>query len=260
MSDTALQSPLPAVPDETVSQDMRALMRMALRRGIIVVIIIVCVIVAIAYTPVEAYMKNVHDAQEFLDATGAWAPLIFGVAVCILTGIGISRLLLCFLTGMLFGVLVGLPLVLGATLLGAYIGFLVVRWTHAHRILHAVTQRSWVRFLMAEHTIFSLAFIRQIPISGVVINTYLGATSVSHRTFLLGTLLGYLPSTVICVFFGSGVGISYDEETLAVTQLTIAAAAALLTLFLLYITGRWYIMRLRRSVASPDAAVSCASP
>jgi uncharacterized membrane protein YdjX (TVP38/TMEM64 family) len=71
-------------------------------------------------------------------------------------------------------------------------------------------------------------------VPGFVLNLLLGMTSVKHRTFLAGTLLGYLPLNIALTLVGSGLG----KESLAQSIKQVLAALAVINLV------AWAVMRM----------------
>ena len=51
-------------------------------------------------------------------------------------------------------------------------------------------------------------------VPGIVLNIMLGVTTIGHRLFLFGTVLGYLPLNVTSTLVGSGLGKGSLEETM----------------------------------------------
>jgi len=65
----------------------------------------------------------------------------------------------------------------------------------------------------------------------------LGVLPTTQRTFLIGTGLGYLPSTAIVALAGSSLG--KDSLAVAMTQITLAMAGlGVLTMLLVWLHGR----------------------
>jgi uncharacterized membrane protein YdjX (TVP38/TMEM64 family) len=79
-------------------------------------------------------------------------------------------------------------------------------------------------------------------VPGFVLNLLLGMTSVKHRVFLAGTLLGYLPLNIALTLVGSGLG----KESLAQSLKQVLAALAVINLL------AWVVMRMvKKSRKSP---------
>ena len=71
-------------------------------------------------------------------------------------------------------------------------------------------------------------------VPGIVLNLMFGMTAVKHRTFLLGTLIGYLPLNIALTLVGSGLG----KDSLAQSIKQIVAALAIIHLV------AWMVMAL----------------
>ena len=53
----------------------------------------------------------------------------------------------------------------------------------------------------------TVALLRMLPVSNLVVSFALALGRVDSRTFLLGSLIGYLPQGVVAVFVGSGLSL-----------------------------------------------------
>jgi uncharacterized membrane protein YdjX (TVP38/TMEM64 family) len=78
--------------------------------------------------------------------------------------------------------------------------------------------------------------VRQLPISGLIINFLLGLSPIQHRHFLLGTAFGILPEAIPFTLVASGMLKLSDRNT----PLYIAAAVGIL---LLVCVTLWYFSR-----------------
>jgi len=78
--------------------------------------------------------------------------------------------------------------------------------------------------------------VRQLPISGLIINFLLGLSPIRHRHFLLGTAFGILPEAIPFTLVASGTFKLTGQNT----PLYIGAAMGLL---LLVCAALWYFYR-----------------
>ena len=58
------------------------------------------------------------------------------------------------------------------------------------------------RIIAAKPSIGAIAILRLLPVSNALINAGLAVGRVNDRTFLMGSLLGFLPYGVLAVLFG----------------------------------------------------------
>ena len=136
---------------------------------------------------------------------------------------GVPRLALCGLAGVLFGFAGGMSIAMLSGVLGSYGAFLLARWGGrdiAERRLAGSSPR--LRAVLANPSIMSIFIARQLPVPGIVPNVLLGLLPTPHRTFLLGTILGYLPSNAIVALAGSSLG--KDSLQTAIAQVTLSMA------------------------------------
>ena len=85
-----------------------------------------------------------------------------------------------------------------------------------------------------------MVLLRQLMVPGVVLNILFGITSVTHRTFIGGTLLGYLPLNFALTLVGSGLG----KASLTDFLKEILAAIAIINII------AWIVVRLMKKQAS----------
>lgn len=71
---------------------------------------------------------------------------------------------------------------------------------------HRVERWPWLRPLLAAPSLMRVILIRQLMVPGVVLNVLFGMTTVRHRIFLIGTLVGYVPLNIAFTLVGSGLG------------------------------------------------------
>ncbi|MEO8409405.1 MAG: hypothetical protein ABI478_02455, partial [Propionivibrio sp.] len=73
-------------------------------------------------------------------------------------------------------------------------------------LTHRFGKRRFFRKIVdAQPTVASVALMRMLPVSNVIINAALAVSRVDNRAFLLGSFVGFLPQGVVAVIVGSGV-------------------------------------------------------
>jgi uncharacterized membrane protein YdjX (TVP38/TMEM64 family) len=158
----------------------------------------------------------------------------------LLTAIGMPRLLLCSLAGVLFGFTWGFVWSHFGTLLGAYGTFIFARWSGREYV-----QQKFPKVIALSQSTHargwrSVLFMRQLPISGLYNDILLGMSTVSHCDFWIGSALGFLPLGVTATLVGAG-AIQADISHLA-QYLGIAACA----FFLLTLSLKWILAQRQR--------------
>ncbi|GEP40710.1 TVP38/TMEM64 family protein [Brevifollis gellanilyticus] len=196
-------------------------------RKILVLVLGVAAFMLIShFTPLRGWITNVQTWKGYVDQLGWVAHLGFGLVVTISVMVGIPRLALCGAAGLIFGFAEGLTLSLLGSTLGSYGAFLVARRGGRRAVLSRVSQWSWLSPLLERPSWLRVFWVRQLMLPGLVLNVLLGVTTVRHRTFLLGTLLGYLPLNIALSLVGSGIG----KDSLVKTLVQLCAALALINI------------------------------
>ena len=132
-------------------------------------------------------------------------------------------------SGLLFGALVGIPLAVVGSLLAASLAFAMAR-TMAGRALGSWTHPSFekLRAGFQRHALSYIMFLRLAGMPFNVTNVAPAVIGVPYRTFLLGTLVGLLPSRIALSTAGAELGAVIDLENAQYSQCvaTLTAGAA----------------------------------
>ena len=207
--------------------------------GSLLIAVIGCSIL-IYSMPLKDVLNQSQQIKSWLAVTGYAAPAVFTLATALLTAIGMPRLLLCSLAGVVFGFTWGFVWSHFGTLLGAYGTFIFARWSGREYVqqkfpkIIALSQATQARGWR------SVLFMRQLPISGLYNDILLGMSTVSHCDFWIGSALGFLPLGVTATLVGAG-AIQADISHLA-QYLGIAAGA----FFLLTLSLKWILAQRQR--------------
>jgi uncharacterized membrane protein YdjX (TVP38/TMEM64 family) len=194
--------------------------------------------------PLKDVLNQSQQIKLWLAETGYAAPAVFTLAAALLTAIGMPRLLLCTLAGVVFGFTWGFVWSHFGTLLGAYGTFIFARWSGREYVqqrfpkIIALSQATQARGWR------SVLFMRQLPISGLYNDILLGMSTVSHCDFWIGSALGFLPLGVTATLVGAG-AIQADISHLA-QYLGIAAVA----FFILTLSLKWILAQRQRKSLS----------
>lgn len=208
------------------------------RRLLILALVVLALLLGLHFTPLSAWMDDVRALKQTVQSYGWKAYALFWLGSVSAIAIGVPRLALCGIAGMLFGFVGGSLVALASGVLGSYGAFLLARWSGrdwAERKLAGATDK--LRAVLAKPTVGSIFVARQLPVPGILINVLIGVLPTAHSTFLLGTSLGYLPSTAIVALAGSSLG--KESLGIAITQVSLAMASlGALTVLLLWLKGR----------------------
>jgi uncharacterized membrane protein YdjX (TVP38/TMEM64 family) len=182
---------------------------------------------AIYLTPLQSWLAQGQPIKEHLALFGLAAPLVFTAAAALLAAVGVPRLLLCSLGGVVFGFAWGLAWSQLATVLGSYATFLFVRWRgQAYALSHFPRLRGLSQHI-ERRGLLAVVLIRQLPVTGFYNTALLGLTPVNHRDFLLGSVLGFLPMGLPACLLGAGLIQSDWLKGLQYGVLGLACSAAL---------------------------------
>jgi uncharacterized membrane protein YdjX (TVP38/TMEM64 family) len=204
------------VPDSVVP------LRRSLYKAMLVLAIMLTGLIVVYTSPLVGYLKQLTAIQGELDKLGWAAPGIFLLGTAVLVALGVPRLPLCTIGGMVFGFWGGLLLSQLGNLLGAYATFLFVRWGGRDFVVH-----HWPRVDRLSHVFHRMGIpaviaARQLPVGGILINAVLGLTPVRHLHFTLGTVIGNLPEAVPFTLLGSGA--VYQSRTKGIVCIVFAVA------------------------------------
>ncbi len=141
--------------------------------------------------------------------------LLIGTAIC---AVGLPRQTVCFAGGIAYGVGEGVGLSLLATLAGATIGFLWARLAGRDWARHRLSRNAGGWLARLDRQIHAQPFvtilcIRLLPVgSALMLNLAAGVLGLRAAPFLLATLVGSLPQTLIFVLLGSGTRIGHGTQ------------------------------------------------
>jgi uncharacterized membrane protein YdjX (TVP38/TMEM64 family) len=174
---------------------------------------------------------------------GVSGALLFLLMGGLFTAIGLPRQIIAFLGGYAFSVGLGTLLGALAALLGCMLSFVYARFFGKGLLRARLGERAG-RFdqFVHDHPFSMTVLIRLLPVgSNLLTNLAAGISSIRPMYFFSGTLLGYLPQTLVFALVGSGVHIA------PVLKLTLAIA-----LFLVSMALGMYLYRRRRGGTALD--------
>lgn len=145
-----------------------------------------------------------------LDALGPWAgPLLFIAAYVIASVAFIPGSLLTLVAGAVFGLALGVPIVLIAAVLGSSAAFAIARTIARDRVTRWLARdprAAAIGDAVADEGLKVVLLLRLSPVFPYnLLNYALGVSRVRYRDFLLGSI-GMLPGTVLYTYYGKVVG------------------------------------------------------
>ena len=195
--------------------------------------VIVAVLIALLYfTPLKQWLAQVQELKSRIDGYGWKAHAVFILGSIAGIALGLPRLVLCGLGGVLFGFVEGLLASQFAGVLGSYGAFLLTRWWAPREwVQRKLAGSERLRSVLARPSIGSIFIARQLPVPGIVPNVLLGVLHTRHSTFLIGTFLGYLPSNIPVALAGSSAGkesLAKAIEQVSLSMLILGVCSALI--------------------------------
>lgn len=193
------------------------------KKLLIMALVVVTCIAVVHFTPLKSLTSDVAW-KAHISQLGMWASSLYFIVSVALIAIGIPRMLLCGLAGVLFGFKTGIIIGQFSALFGSYATFVFSRWGGREWVQKRIEKSQRLRNMLKKPSTFTIFLVRQLPIAGIVPNLILGLTPVKHRYFLLGSFLGYLPSSVMVSAIGSSLGKGFNKETFqhSIAQITAA--------------------------------------
>ena len=164
--------------------------------------------------------------EVFPAAGGTWRQaLFFVVTFSLLIGVGMPRLWVSVLGGAAFGLLWGSLLALAASVTGAAIVYRFGRTLLAGMVRRRIGPRLALWQMRFETNAFWwVLYMRLFPLSNATLAGLLcGACRIPLGPYLAGSLLGFIPLTLVFAVFGSG-GASGSCYQVALGALLLAAA------------------------------------
>lgn len=166
-------------------------------------LLIVCAVIAVVWSLLPT-------ATWDLDAISAWmAPhrhVWYGLPLVMAAFVGLAPVpvvLLIAATGIAFGPFLGPIYAMAGCLASGSVGFGIGRWMGLRRVEQLGGERV-VRITRALRRNGTLAvfFMRKIPLPFTIANVIVGASTVTYRDFLVGTLLGMAGLVIGLAGFG----------------------------------------------------------
>jgi len=166
-------------------------------------VLIVCTAVAVVWSVLPT-------ATWDLDAISAWmAPhrhVWYGLPVVVFAFVALSPvpvMLLIAATGIAFGPLLGPIYAMAGCLASGSVGFGIGRWLGQHRIEQLGGERVVrVTNTLRRNGTLAVFFLRKIPFPFTLANIIVGASTVTYRDFVVGTLLGMTGLVIGLAGFG----------------------------------------------------------
>jgi uncharacterized membrane protein YdjX (TVP38/TMEM64 family) len=178
------------------------------------------------------------DAQ--VRGKGLSGDALFVLVGAVAIGIGLPRQAVCFLGGYAFGFAEGLGWSMLASMIGCCGAYFYARFMGRGPVAARFPDRiAQVDSFLAGNTLSMTLLLRLLPIgSNLLTNLAAGVAAVAALPFFAGSLLGYLPQTVVFTLLGSGIQVDPLFRIGASVILFLASGGLGVWLFRRYRHGR----------------------
>ena len=147
--------------------------------------------------------------DAYVRGQGAGGFLIFVGLGLVFTALGLPRQIIGFLAGYAFGFTQGVGLAVVAATLGCITAFYFARFLGRDFVVHKFPDKvRRIDGFLNQNPLAMTLLIRFLPLgSNLATNLAAGVSGVRGLPFFLGSLIGYLPQTIVFALVGSGIGI-----------------------------------------------------
>lgn len=165
---------------------------------------------------------NMEGTIDYLRSFGVWAMVISIIIDIVINIVGfLPSIFISAANGVVFGVFQGTIVSWMGETIGVIISFFFMRTLFRNKAKELIEKSKMLSKLDQYSTWQSMAIARAVPYSPNGLVTALGALShISYRDYIIGCLLGKLPSVAIEVFVGHDV-VMLEEHSLRLTILVI---------------------------------------
>ena len=176
-------------------------------------------------------------ASGLLERGGNGGRLAFVVVASLLCAVGLPRQIAAYAAAFAFGFWIGATLALVAQVGGCALDFIWARALGRPWVDALMRRRLGGRFarldaFLSANPFAATLMLRLLPVgNNLVLNLLAGVSGVSATSFLLASLLGYVPQTLVFALLGAGTRV--DPGTQLALGLILFAASALFGLLLL---------------------------
>ena len=149
-------------------------------------------------------------------------------AMSVLSALGAPRLWLCGLAGLALHPVAAFAVSVSSALIGNYAIFAACRGKVAQRLIDWISSRRMTDMHLPQLNvgISGVVLMRQMPGPCALITIFLARTNVSPRDFLIGSLLGFLPTTLLTILLTGTAARYLPPHIVAWTTVALAFAAA----------------------------------
>lgn len=183
---------------------------------------------------------NMEGTIDYLRSFGIWAIAISMIIDIVINIVGfLPSIFISTANGVVFGIFTGTVVSWLAETIGVIISFFFMRTLFRHKAQKIIEKSKMLSKLDEYSTLKAMIIARAVPYSPNGLVTALGALShISYRDYIIGCLIGKLPSVAVEVVVGHDV-VMMQDNSMRLTILVIAIA-------IIY-GGLWYWNRRRKA-------------
>lgn len=192
-------------------------------------------------------VPSIEEIRGWTSAAGWAAPVTFALLYAALTLVPAPATVLSIAAGVLFGLPLGLAAAMSGAVLGAMIAFGLSRWLGRSAVARIPSERlAWLDRKLSRRGLTAAIGIRLVPVIPFpALNYACGLTGIGVRDYLLGTVVGIIPSAAAYTTIGA-----YGADPGSVPfLLAVGGVAALLI-------GGFVVSRRRRTRPAVPAAAA----
>ncbi len=150
-------------------------------------------------------VPSIDRIREWTSAAGWAAPVAFALLYAALTLVPAPATVLSIAAGVLFGLPLGLAAAMSGAVLGAMTAFGLSRGLGRSAVARIPSERlAWLDTTLSRRGLPAVIGIRLVPVIPFpALNYACGLTAVGVRDYLLGTIVGIIPSAVAYTTIGA---------------------------------------------------------
>jgi len=186
--------------DENTRKKVGVSRKTALKAGLFL-LFVVAAVGLVRFSPLKTYL-TAEALQQFLDAAGLWAPVMFVIVYAAGVCLFVPGTVLTGLGAAIFGAYRGFVVVWVGAMLGAALAFFIGRGL-ARDFAAALIGKRLKKYddAIRRNGFATVLYLRLIYFPFTPMNFGMGLTSVRFRDYIFGTGLGILVGTFIFTFF-----------------------------------------------------------
>lgn len=144
--------------------------------------------------------------RKYVDSFGIWSPVVFVALYILCSLLFVPSTPFILASGVLFGPFRGFIYVMIGSLVVAFISFYAVRFfgEGAVRKILKDNYKDLYKYdkKIQKRGVWSVFLLRLLPVPFMVMNVALGLTQIRTSHYMVGTMLGIIPTSFLFVFLG----------------------------------------------------------